>query len=367
MSAFEIIALDEATPRLRAPGAGDTYVAPRPVGIVNEATETLSALDVEHYAQQGVVAVNAINVHNYTDGQTIQLDHVGGDQANQQYMINLRRANNAIRRPDKSGTYVGQAGFAQLTYDTFTTTSNFTGSIAGTVLTVSAGSLIAVGQVIEGTGVAEGTVISSLGTGSGGVGTYNLLVRGEATPQTVASTAMTGKTKGNTIALSLTKTGGIAWDTLPGILSTNKANGDATFAFQFTAANETQNLLSLSGYKTSTASVQQALSIQTTVNSTRVDYITSNAKTSGMRFETLAGGIDLAPLAATGATLNPVTIRNAALLPTYTVAQLAAFSATTYAGALVRCSNGNAGADCLALASGGSWLRIPLGAAVSAT
>jgi hypothetical protein len=306
-------------------------------------------------------------MHNYTDGQTVQLDHVGGDQASQQYIVNLRRANNAIRRLDKAGTYVGQAGYIQCTYDVFTTTSTFTGSIAGTVLTVTAGSLIAVGQTVEGTGVAEGTVISSLGTGAGGTGTYNLLVRGAATPQTVASTAMTGKTKSNTIAFSMTKTAGLSWESLPGVFSTNKATGDAVYAFQFIAGAETQNLLSLSGYKVSTASVQQALAIQTNVSGTRVDYITSNAKTSGMRFETLAGGIDLAPLAATGATLNPVTIRNAALLPTYTVAQLAAFSATTYAGALVRCSNGNAGADCLALASGGSWLRIPLGAAVSAT
>lgn len=33
MSAFEIVALNEATPQLRAPGAGDTYLAPRAVAV----------------------------------------------------------------------------------------------------------------------------------------------------------------------------------------------------------------------------------------------------------------------------------------------------------------------------------------------
>lgn len=53
-------------------------------------------------------------------------------------------------------------------------------------------------------------------------------------------------------------------------------------------------------------------------------------------------------------------------LPRYTVAEL-----TTLAGAepdqLVICSNGNAGAECLAIYSGGGWKRIVFGANVSAT
>jgi hypothetical protein len=63
-----------------------------------------------------------------------------------------------------------------------------TGSIAGTVLTVSATSLttIAVGDMISGSGVTAGTRITSLGTGTGGTGTYNL-----DTSQTVGSTTMT--------------------------------------------------------------------------------------------------------------------------------------------------------------------------------
>lgn len=62
-----------------------------------------------------------------------------------------------------------------------------TASVAGTVMTVTAvaSGTLRVGQVISGTGVTAGTTISSLGTGTGGTGTYNVSVS-----QTVASTAI---------------------------------------------------------------------------------------------------------------------------------------------------------------------------------
>jgi hypothetical protein len=51
-----------------------------------------------------------------------------------------------------------------------------TGSITASVMTISAitGTPLAVGQVVTGTGVVPGTYIASLGTGTGGTGTYNL-------------------------------------------------------------------------------------------------------------------------------------------------------------------------------------------------
>lgn len=67
---------------------------------------------------------------------------------------------------------------------------SFTASIAGQVMTVTAvasGSL-SLNQIVTGAGVSEGTFISSFGTGSGGVGTYNI-----TTAQTVASEAMTAR------------------------------------------------------------------------------------------------------------------------------------------------------------------------------
>jgi hypothetical protein len=51
-----------------------------------------------------------------------------------------------------------------------------TGSITGTTLTVTAveAGILQVGSVISGTGVATGTIITALGTGIGGVGTYTI-------------------------------------------------------------------------------------------------------------------------------------------------------------------------------------------------
>jgi hypothetical protein len=66
--------------------------------------------------------------------------------------------------------------------------ANVTGSISTTVLTVSAvtSGALYVGAVLSGTGVTSGTTIASLGTGTGGTGTYNVSIS-----QTAASTTIT--------------------------------------------------------------------------------------------------------------------------------------------------------------------------------
>ena len=68
--------------------------------------------------------------------------------------------------------------------------SGITGSISGTTLTVTvgptSGGALAVGTQITGTNVAAGTLITSLGSGTGGVGTYYL-----NNPSTVSSEALT--------------------------------------------------------------------------------------------------------------------------------------------------------------------------------
>jgi hypothetical protein len=94
--------------------------------------------------------------------------------------------------------------------------ATFTGSIAGTTLTVTAVSgtgVIGIGQVISGTGVTAGTNITALGTGAGGVGTYTV-----SASQTVASTTITAvatpgvvtiataPSNGNTVSFSTTGT-----------------------------------------------------------------------------------------------------------------------------------------------------------------
>lgn len=83
--------------------------------------------------------------------------------------------------------------------------ASFTGSISGSTLTVTVADprwtsgnqpgAIAVGQMVSGTGVAASTVITALGTGSGGTGTYQI-----NTSQTVASEAMTSAQGGPQLA-----------------------------------------------------------------------------------------------------------------------------------------------------------------------
>jgi hypothetical protein len=66
------------------------------------------------------------------------------------------------------------------------TSTSLTGSIVGTTLTVTAGSGVAIGQIISGTGVTANTRITAFGNGTGGTGTYIV-----SASQTVASTTIT--------------------------------------------------------------------------------------------------------------------------------------------------------------------------------
>lgn len=73
-----------------------------------------------------------------------------------------------------------------------TITDIFTGSISGNTLTVTTviSGTLQVGMSITGTGIAAGTVVTALGTGIGGVGTYTI----NGQPQTVSSTTIQGVT-----------------------------------------------------------------------------------------------------------------------------------------------------------------------------
>lgn len=78
--------------------------------------------------------------------------------------------------------------------------ANFTASISGTVMTVTAVALgtLALGQVIAGSGVTAGSVIIAFGSGNGGNGTYTL-----NNSQTVGSEAMTATGAANWTGFSL--------------------------------------------------------------------------------------------------------------------------------------------------------------------
>jgi len=96
-----------------------------------------------------------------------------------------------------------------------------TGSISGTVLTITAvtSGVLAVGSTLTGTGVTAGTTISSLGTGTGLTGTYNV-----SASQTVSSTTINGTTG----AVSMTM----------------NANGSVTFGVPLIAVTSTTTTVS---------------------------------------------------------------------------------------------------------------------------
>jgi len=79
----------------------------------------------------------------------------------------------------------------------------FTGSISGTTLTVSAitSGTIAAGQALFGVNISQATIITALGTGTGGVGTYTINIS-----QTVASEQMNSATVGCVFTGSISTT-----------------------------------------------------------------------------------------------------------------------------------------------------------------
>jgi hypothetical protein len=91
--------------------------------------------------------------------------------------------------------------------------ATFTGSISTTTLTVTSvlSGTIAVGQAIFGNNVSQNTVITALGTGTGGVGTYtvsNSQTTASTTINSVASPAIvTGAISGTTLTVSAVTSG----------------------------------------------------------------------------------------------------------------------------------------------------------------
>jgi len=92
----------------------------------------------------------------------------------------------------------------------------FTGSTSGTTLTVTAitNGALAVGQVLFGVGVTQETVITALGTGTGGIGTYTInLSQTNASQQMNSATAgaiITGAISGTTLTVSAVASGTLA-------------------------------------------------------------------------------------------------------------------------------------------------------------
>ena len=274
-----------------------------------------TVLDIAHYSKQGsspVTSPNAVSIHDYTDApRSMQIDKVGGGATD--YVLGLRRANNATRRPDKTSEYVGGAGFLRCSYDKFT----------------------------------------------GGV-------------------------KSEVLAFYIGPNANFGWSSDPASFTTAKPS-NGTYAFTYTATVETQYVASFS------SASGQVLNIQDAISGTRTDIIAPVNQTSGIRIEATGGGIDIAPksgspitvrgnlnstngtdltITAVGSTLNinatngikslaphRFSLHNVGTLP----------DAANFPNHMILVTDGDAGKPCLAVSSGTSWLRIPLGAAVSAT
>lgn len=104
-----------------------------------------------------------------------------------------------------------------------------TGSVAGSVLTVTAvtGGVIAVGQTVEVATGFSGLTIASLGTGTGGTGTYNLSGSATVASQTIwcgtVGATLSGATWTNAFTAGQTTAANLAW---PAVTCNN---GVATF------------------------------------------------------------------------------------------------------------------------------------------
>jgi len=92
----------------------------------------------------------------------------------------------------------------------------FTGTTTGTTLTVSVitNGTIAVGQVLFGVGVSQETVITALGSGSGGVGTYTINISqniaSEQMNSVTAGAVVTGSIAGTTLTVTAVTSGTLA-------------------------------------------------------------------------------------------------------------------------------------------------------------
>lgn len=187
--------------------------------------------------------------------------------------------------------------------------SVFMASLSGTTLTVSSVSsgTITVGQAIYGVGIANGTVITALGTGTGGSGTYTV-----NNSQTVASQQITGNRSGALVTATIGQT-------LSGVTITGTAG-------QFSCTASTQPLvvgqtIRISGTYGGTGSISGY------TNPTTYYIVATNGSTT-FTLSTTSGGAGVTTTAGTptgltyqvaNTTLNVTAVTNGIIYPAQTV------------------------------------------------
>jgi hypothetical protein len=156
----------------------------------------------------------------------------------------------------------------------------FTGSIFDTTLTVNSvtsGTLF-VGQTVEGTGIALGTIITALETGTGGAGTYTV-----STSQTVPSTNanFTGQIAGTVLSATAVASGTITVGQKlygTGVDPTTTITASNPFTSTGSSIAVTTGILTIGTLTSGTISVGQVLTGTNVVAGTR---IVSNISGSG--------------------------------------------------------------------------------------
>jgi hypothetical protein len=168
----------------------------------------------------------------YNVSETVQVD---GSPSYGDYKI--------FRRTQSDPTLFVSKIIDSNTFPIDVTSFTFTGSIAGTVLTVTAVSLgtLAAGQSITGTSVAENTVIVSQLTGSpvGGTGTYRVSVTQTVSSATLTSNTYTNVTYQFSMAETLAGKSGLDLDRVISFVSDGAASDAAMLASVINSAGYT--------------------------------------------------------------------------------------------------------------------------------
>jgi len=153
-----------ATRNLIAPLVEKTY-------IVQNNTTGSQAIQIIGSSGLGVTIPNGVAAYVYCDGTNFYNANIGS-AGNYTVNGNLSVTGNEI----VSGNFLSSGVLGSYIASAFTASISNGSSAAGTILNVTAvasGTLF-VGQTITGSGVTANTVITALGTGTGGIGTYTV-------------------------------------------------------------------------------------------------------------------------------------------------------------------------------------------------
>jgi hypothetical protein len=177
-------------------------------------------------------------------------------------------------------------------------TAIFTGSTSGTTLTVTnvSSGTIGVGQSLFGLGVANETVITALGTGSGGVGTYTINIS-----QTLSARAM------NSAAVAATFTGSIS-SGVNSVTITNQGSNYLNPVVSFGTLWTATTVVTL-GQQIYFGANLYTVSTAGTTGSTAPTH-TSGSAANGTATLTYAGVVASATVTQEGGKITEVTIAN---------------------------------------------------------